>query len=56
MFNTFNMGIGFVLVLAQQDVKSALEHLEASGFPAWEIGRIEACASSEKGTIRFVCN
>jgi phosphoribosylformylglycinamidine cyclo-ligase len=54
MFNTFNMGIGFVLALSPFDVKPAIEHLDAAGFPAWEIGRIERTA--EKGAMRFVRN
>jgi phosphoribosylformylglycinamidine cyclo-ligase len=49
MFNTFNMGIGFVLALAPENVRQAIEHLDDMGFPAWEIGHVE------KGTegLRF---
>lgn len=62
MFNTFNMGIGFVLAVAPDDVRRALERLDAAGFPAWEIGLIErGCAQTApgaavgpKGTLRFV--
>ncbi|GHV95027.1 phosphoribosylformylglycinamidine cyclo-ligase [Spirochaetia bacterium] len=53
MFNTFNMGIGFVLALAPPDVKQAIEHLDGAGFPAWEIGRVEADAGAA-GALRFV--
>jgi phosphoribosylformylglycinamidine cyclo-ligase len=42
MFNTFNMGIGFVLALAPEDCNSAIEYLDSKGFPSWEIGTIEA--------------
>jgi phosphoribosylformylglycinamidine cyclo-ligase len=59
MFNTFNMGIGFVLVLSPSDVKPAIEQLDAAGFPAWEIGRIEGSAANQtanKGVLRFVHN
>jgi len=42
MFGTFNMGIGFVLVLSPENVKTAIQHLDGIGFPAWEIGRIKA--------------
>jgi phosphoribosylformylglycinamidine cyclo-ligase len=41
MFGTFNMGIGFALAIAQEDAAQAKAFLEDSGFPAWEIGRVE---------------
>jgi phosphoribosylformylglycinamidine cyclo-ligase len=41
MFNTFNMGIGFVLALAPSDVQKTIEHLDSMGYPAWEIGYVE---------------
>jgi phosphoribosylformylglycinamidine cyclo-ligase len=53
LFNTYNMGIGFVLVLAPEDAAGAAAFLESRGFPAWEIGRVEkpqGCA----GQVRFV--
>jgi phosphoribosylformylglycinamidine cyclo-ligase len=55
MFNTFNMGISFVLALDPADVRQAIEHLDSLGFPAWEIGRVEktAGANTEKGVLRF---
>ena len=69
MFNTFNMGIGFVLALAPADVRTAIEYLDSVGFPAWEIGSVvsnresantSACADEanqdSKGSICFVSN
>jgi phosphoribosylformylglycinamidine cyclo-ligase len=50
MFNTFNMGIGLVLALAPEDSRKAVEYLDSRGFPAWEIGRVEAGT----GKVRFV--
>jgi len=50
MFNTFNMGIGFVLALAPENVQQAIEHLDSMGFPAWKIGSVE----KGNGTVRFV--
>jgi phosphoribosylformylglycinamidine cyclo-ligase len=41
LFNTYNMGIGFVLALAPEDGRRAVEYLDSQGFPAWEIGRVE---------------
>jgi phosphoribosylformylglycinamidine cyclo-ligase len=49
MFNTFNMGIGFVLALPPKDVSAALEYLDGQGFPAREIGRVEWGS----GSLRF---
>jgi phosphoribosylformylglycinamidine cyclo-ligase len=42
MFNTYNMGVGFVLALAPGDCRPAIELLDGLGFPAWEIGRVAA--------------
>jgi phosphoribosylformylglycinamidine cyclo-ligase len=53
MFNTFNMGIGFVLAMAPDDVRQAIAHLEGAGFAAWEIGRAQKAAHGE-GALRFV--
>ncbi|MCL2380535.1 MAG: phosphoribosylformylglycinamidine cyclo-ligase [Treponema sp.] len=52
MFNTYNMGIGFVLALAPQDVQEAAAFLEEKGFPAWEIGRVQASRTTGEG-LRF---
>jgi phosphoribosylformylglycinamidine cyclo-ligase len=52
MFNTYNMGVGFVLALAPADSRTAIEYLGGLGFPAWEIGRVEK-AAAEAGVLRF---
>jgi phosphoribosylformylglycinamidine cyclo-ligase len=52
LFNTYNMGIGFVLALDREDVREALEYLNGLGCPAWEIGRLEADQGA-KGEVRF---
>jgi phosphoribosylformylglycinamidine cyclo-ligase len=49
MFNTYNMGIGFVLALAPEDSGKAIVFLGDRGFPAWEIGRVE----TGNGVLRF---
>jgi phosphoribosylformylglycinamidine cyclo-ligase len=49
MFNTYNMGIGFVLALAPENVQQTIEHLDSMGFPAWKIGYVEQGG----GTVRF---
>jgi phosphoribosylformylglycinamidine cyclo-ligase len=56
MFNTYNMGIGFVLAIAPEDVTRAAAFLEEKGFPAWEIGRVEKAREDEDlaGGLDFV--
>ena len=53
MFNTYNMGVGFVLALDPKDTQKASSLLEQKGFPAWEIGRVEKSQSAD-GELRFV--
>jgi phosphoribosylformylglycinamidine cyclo-ligase len=52
LFNTYNMGIGFVLTLDRKDVLAAIEHLDSLGYPAWEIGRV-APGRGKTGEVRF---
>ena len=49
MFNTFNMGIGFVIAVDSGDVQQALEYLDSKNYPASEIGRVVA----GKGEVVF---
>lgn len=42
MYNTFNMGIGFVLCVKEADVQAILDELEAMGEKAYEIGIVTA--------------
>jgi phosphoribosylformylglycinamidine cyclo-ligase len=53
MFNTYNMGIGFILALSPDDVQKAAAFLEGKGFPAWGIGRVEKAQGPGEG-LRFV--
>ena len=48
MFNTFNMGIGFVIALDPSDLRAAITHLDGMGFPAWEIGYVENHAENKE--------
>ncbi len=50
MFNTFNMGIGFVLAVDKADVTTCIEFLDDQGYPSWEIGNVEA----GRKEVRFV--
>ena len=49
MFNTFNMGVGMSVVVAQEDADKALEILRANGEDAYVIGEI--IAADEKVQI-----
>lgn len=49
MYRTFNMGIGMAVILPEDDVDRGMEVLEAKGWKAWPIGRIEF---GERG-VRF---
>ncbi|KYH34312.1 phosphoribosylformylglycinamidine cyclo-ligase [Clostridium tepidiprofundi DSM 19306] len=42
MFNTYNMGIGFVLCVDKKDEKNILKDLELMGEKAYKIGYVEA--------------
>ncbi|HSK19090.1 MAG TPA: phosphoribosylformylglycinamidine cyclo-ligase [Longimicrobiales bacterium] len=44
MFLTFNMGVGMVAVVAQDDVSRVLDQLRAGGESAWVIGALESGA------------
>ena len=46
MYNTFNMGIGMVLAVREEDAEKTIAALEAAGEKAYRIG---ACVSGEKG-------
>jgi phosphoribosylformylglycinamidine cyclo-ligase len=40
MFNTFNMGIGFVLLVPPSRVEATIQWFEAQGISAWAIGEV----------------
>ncbi len=42
MYDTFNMGLGLIAVVAKADVPAALAALKARGVEAAEVGRVEA--------------
>ena len=44
MFLTFNMGVGMIIVVAQEHVDDVLAELHSGGEPAWIIGALEAGA------------
>ena len=40
MFNTFNMGVGMCVIVAKEDVETALSILKANGEDAYVLGEI----------------
>ena len=48
MFNTYNMGVGMSVVVAQKDADKALEVLRANGEEAYCIGEV---VKSDEGVI-----
>ena len=48
MYSTFNMGIGYVLVINKKDEQAALNNLKDSGENAFIIGHIQKSFDNEK--------
>ncbi|TAD78845.1 MAG: phosphoribosylformylglycinamidine cyclo-ligase [Oscillatoriales cyanobacterium] len=42
MFDTFNMGVGFVVIVPPDQVSGAIEHLQAAGLAPWQLGTVVA--------------
>jgi phosphoribosylformylglycinamidine cyclo-ligase len=42
MYNTFNMGIGFVLIVPPASVKATLDWFSAQGLGAYLVGEVVA--------------
>jgi phosphoribosylformylglycinamidine cyclo-ligase len=42
LWHTFNLGVGFCLVVSPESVAPVLELCQSCGHKAWEMGRIEA--------------
>ena len=48
IYNTFNMGIGFVLCVAKEDEERALEILQSQGEDPVILGQVEAKTETEE--------
>ena len=48
MFNTFNMGVGMVAVVAPEDAEKTIETLKANGVEAYKLGQL---VESDEGVI-----
>ena len=51
MYNTFNMGVGMCVVVAEEDVDAALASLRASGDDAYVIGKIIPSQNGERVSL-----
>jgi phosphoribosylformylglycinamidine cyclo-ligase len=40
MYNTFNMGLGFVLILPPTQAQQAITHFQSQHIPAFTIGEV----------------
>lgn len=47
MFHAFNMGVGYILALAEADVKTAIADCQRAGFTAWEMGQVDQVSSTK---------
>ena len=50
MYNTFNMGIGMVVVVASANADKAVEVLKENGIKAYCIGKVKDCDDHSKNT------
>jgi phosphoribosylformylglycinamidine cyclo-ligase len=48
MYRTFNCGIGMIIVVAKEDAKAAISHLENAGETVWEIGEVVARSAQDE--------
>ncbi|MFL0789840.1 MAG: phosphoribosylformylglycinamidine cyclo-ligase [Prochlorococcus sp.] len=52
LWNTFNLGVGFCLVVAAESAEDAIQICRDNKLDAWQIGRVEACSSSDGQRLR----
>lgn len=51
LWHTFNLGIGYCLVLPEAAVKAASTRCESQGFKAWEIGVVTTSTGAESSPV-----
>jgi phosphoribosylformylglycinamidine cyclo-ligase len=52
MYNTFNMGIGFVLLVPPQHVEQAITYFQSQDIPAFAIGEVITGSNSLVGLLK----
>jgi phosphoribosylformylglycinamidine cyclo-ligase len=45
MMQTFNLGIGMILIVAPEEVRAVVQHLENESLGGWKIGRVQSSAA-----------
>ena len=48
MYNTYNMGLGMVIVVDEKDAEAAIQAIEAAGEKAYQVGQIVASHTEER--------
>ncbi len=51
LWHTFNLGVGFCLVVSPDEVAPVLEVCQGCGHRAWEMGHIEAGRAPDQGVV-----
>jgi len=51
MYRTFNMGIGLLAIVAEEQADDIIQRFEALGEVPYRIGRIESCAEAEAQVV-----
>jgi len=51
MWRTFNCGIGFVLIVAAEQVAAVSEAVQAQGLDHWTIGQVVTAEGAERVRI-----
>ena len=52
MFNTFNMGVGMVMIVSEDTVQEAMNSLKANGVDAYTVGEV---INSDKKVVLEGC-
>ncbi len=47
LWKTFNLGVGFCLVISEDATESVVQICREKGFEAWLMGRVEECTANE---------
>jgi phosphoribosylformylglycinamidine cyclo-ligase len=51
MFRTFNMGVGMVVILPENELEPALECLQSAGVRVWRIGDVVPRSAATKPIV-----
>lgn len=54
MLNTFNCGVGMILIVAPEKAKQVMGHLSGEGETVWDIGQVEASTPQAEPQVDWV--